>query len=448
MMAQRRRKFYDGRDGFQYSPEEVQSLILPLYLKNQRMAEICEVAKKRLGIELSYADVNTEYRHARSHSRLSYQSGRDHRLAGRLEDFVTSREMKPITVDVIAAIEAAPIAHAGAERLCGLIAATFRDEPDRTEFHIGFAGGHSPCLMAKAMCEMLADPTRWDLPAGQRKVVFHSVLGHMNCSNPEVDPNAFFIYLAAASRVAKLPFELCFDSIPAPGVVTRAEHRRLTGADGEGGFGLMRPALLRSLDRLNIIVFSCGHWGPGHQSVHDYLDEACARDDDLRASWREMAKELTDAGVVGDVMWTPIHPERAKLMVPRPLRLLGLVEDIFDLCRFANPKPRSGNAMSAPKRYAMLLAAPCTGPTCQQTKGRILATLFRSTSRLPMSHLITDSRSARDCLAIIDPENAAAPPRRPAKPDRESVDAGTSKGLTSLKLPPESSGEDDDHPAP
>src|SRR6266700_43143 len=109
-MAKRRRDFYVGTDGFRYSSEEVQSLILPLYLKNQHVAKICEEAKKRFGIEVTETDVKTEYRYARTHNRLSYQSGRDNGLAKRLEDYVTGRGLKPITVDVIATIEAADVA--------------------------------------------------------------------------------------------------------------------------------------------------------------------------------------------------------------------------------------------------------------------------------------------------------------------------------------------------
>jgi len=398
----RRGNSSEAGGGLPYSQDEIQAFILPLYMKGLTASAICVQARERLGIDLPQAAVKHEVRQARMQRRLRYEPGRDPVLAGRLEDFVSGRGLPPVTADVIATTEAADVARAAAERLCRLVSAAFRDDPARDELHIGFAGGHSPCLMAKALAEMLADPTRWDLPPGcRRRLVFHSVVGHMNPSNPEADPNAFFIYLAAR-RGLGLPFDLRFNSLPAPGVVTRDEHRRLTGGDGGGGFGLVRAAL-RGRDRLDVIVFSCGHWGPGHQSVHDYLVEACHPDDALRSGWEAMATRLAEVGIVGDVMWTPIHPERALLHLHREVRLLGLVEDIFDLVRFANA--------AGTRHAALLLAGPCSGPECRQSKGTILAALLRRMPRLPMTHLVVDSRSARDCLAILAPEPAAAPPR-------------------------------------
>jgi hypothetical protein len=101
-----------------------------------------------------------------------------------------------------------------------------------------------------------------DLP---QPITFHSLVGRLNDEDPLSDPFASFLYLSKGSSngtsedgpdgPAFEPVEVSFRSFPASGIVTPEERTHLEK------FSLIWR-FTQNLPSLDIIVYSCGHWGP------------------------------------------------------------------------------------------------------------------------------------------------------------------------------------------
>jgi hypothetical protein len=403
-MADRRGESY--ADG--YLDDEIQAFVVSRYCKGMKDAKIREALAKWLGkdpSELEEHIVRAEVLQARKNGRLRYEADREEGLANALENSLRALPIhatspKPLIspkIEVVATTEPLDIARIGADRLRVEIISHFR-ESGREVLNIGFAGGLTPSLTAKALSELLTTPDVWpdDVYSAtpKRKIYFHSIVGSINSSKPEVDPNSFLIYLASSNRdLRHFPFELRFFRMPAPGVVTWDEYRRLTGKDGRGGFGLINDMIQRK-DNIDIIVASCGHWKENCSSVYDYLQNVCESNDKLRGPWLDTIAGLNARKILGDIMWWPIGAS-GPFRMGHTLRVFSLL-DLFDLVKRVTPR-QGRDGMMKPRGKVVLLVGPCSGSECRESKGKLLSGIMKM-PRLPMTHLIVDSRSARDCI--------------------------------------------------
>jgi hypothetical protein len=393
-----------------YEKDEVQSLLANWFLDGMKQTEALQKLRDEYRVNITANQAKNEMRKAREKRKLVYVPGHNEKLARALGAHLKgvggeSRD-HPSNVRIVTTSHPSDVAHAGASLLCEEIVRHFEYDKGRERLHIGFAGGRTPSLMAEAMAEFLMDPDRWPdwiVDSEPRKVlVFHSLVGNMNPHTPEVDPNAFLVYLAAAANgplASEVPFALHFSSMPAPGVVTVEEYERLRGGVDKGGLAMVQAAFERR-KLLDIVVASCGHWGPEHRSIHGYLSAACASDEGLRALWEETAAELDKLGVIGDMMWAPILPDRpvdAGDLANVRLRVLSLF-DFGELVEFVHPSPTRGSKLAVNGGKVMLLVGPCSGAACpERSKGDLLATVLKM-ERPPVTHLVADSRTARTSL--------------------------------------------------
>jgi histone H3/H4 len=397
----------------EYLDDEIQAFVVSRYCKGWKEERIRKAVAKLLEKSLDEVEphiARAEVLAARNQGRLSYVTGHQQELSSELltsllKDRIRSKRTtleQPPGIEVVATTETSDVAHLGAKRLHAEIIAYFKAS-DRDVLNIGFAGGLTPSLTAKALAELLATPDIWPeeiyCVAPKKTIAFHSLVGIINSTYQEVDPNAFLMYLTSGrSSPAKLPFNLRFYRMPAPGIVTWEEYRHLIGRNGKDGFGLVSDAINRH-SLIDIAVISCGHWKPNCSSAFDYLKDVCEVSHNLRPAWSATVAALAAHNVLGDLMWWPIG-ERGPFVMEHTLRVVSLLS-IFDLVRMANPRPNHpATNTSTLNKKVLLLVGPCSGLECRESKGNLLSRILRM-PRLPMTNLIVDSRSARDCIAQL-----------------------------------------------
>jgi hypothetical protein len=386
-----------------YTKDEVQAFILSRYVQGIEEEQIREDLKTHLHIELKEGshEIRHEVRLARRQGRLRYVPARDRALEQELDELLLVRNKKLSRIKVVTTTLPLDVAKAGADMLADEINSYFQYDPDREKIELGFAGGRTPSLMVQALSESLRNWNVWakEILDKHPTIVCHSLVGNMNPKHMEVDPNSYLVYLASmGSELYDGPFTLRFNNMPAPGLVTPEEYRRLTGQDGGPGFALIKAALQRR-DELDFVVTSCAHWGTDHRSIRDYITEACAASPELKALWEETIRALDEQNVIGDLMWWPIS--RNNIEVESKLRVMSMMT-LPDLIRFVHPEAFGDRPPVTQSRAgkALLLAGPCSRPDCQKSKGEILGHILQM-RHPPVTHLVTDSRSCRDCIKII-----------------------------------------------
>jgi hypothetical protein len=386
-----------------YTKDEVQAFIMSRYVQGIEEKQIRKDLQALLHIELEErsAVIRHEVRLARRQGRLRYVPDRDTALEQELDGLLQLRNTKLSRIRVVTTTLPVDVARAGAEMLADEIKNYFDYDSGRRKVELGFAGGRTPSLMVQALAESLTNRNVWpkEILDKQPTIVCHSLVGNMNPKHMEVDPNSYLVYLASmGSELHDGPFKLRFNSMPAPGLVTPEEYQRLTGEDGRPGFALIKAALQRR-DELDFVVTSCAHWGKDHRSIRDYITEACEASPELEELWEETIRSLDKQNVIGDLMWWPISGEGTE--VQSKLRVMSMMT-LPDLIRFVHPDAFGDRQEGTPSRpgKALLLAGPCSRPGCQKSKGEILGTILQM-KHPPVTHLVTDSRSCRDCIKII-----------------------------------------------
>lgn len=394
----KRRTSYNER----YTKDEIQAFILSHYVKGTEEEEIRKALKKDLDVELeSPHAIRHEVRQARKQGRLEYKPSRGTALEIELSALLKARGKELERIQVVSSALTSDVAQAGAEMLTDEIKNHFSYNPESDKVEIGFAGGRTPSIMAQAVSAQLTTRELWPDAIAKRKrtIVFHSLIGNMNPTHIEVDPNSYLIYLTPmGSELRDTPFALRFNSMPAPGVVTQDEYDRLMGRDGGQGFALIKAAFQRG-EELDYIVTSCAHWGSEHRSIANYLSEACATSGELKALWEETVEELNRQEVVGDIMWCPIN--RHGIEVTSKIRVMSMMT-LSDLIAFAHPDAPSAQTSGRQRRHGrvLLLAGPCSGALCPDSKGKLISYILQM-DYPPVTHLVIDSRSCRDCIDLL-----------------------------------------------
>lgn len=289
---------------------------------------------------------------------------------------------------------------------------------DRTEIHIGFAGGRTPSLTAKALAAHLAGVgVATECP---NKIVFHSLVGTLYNGGVGVDPNSYAIHFA------DLPLDISgrveFRSFPAPGVCHQ-EHRAAVESNP-----IVRAARQFARMNLNVIVASCGHSGEDgidHKSFWNHIGKDCELagatpkgtvedPETLEKHWEETKKRIA-AGpkILGDFAWFPVTEKGVadpqnydpKERVPGdPLPVWMTTQLTYDeLVAFADPKKPQEM-----KGKVLLLVAPCGGEKCTKSKGELLKAILCNPRPL-VTHVVVDFLSAQKCAEQIKKNGADTP---------------------------------------
>lgn len=236
-----------------------------------------------------------------------------------------------------------------------------RQHADRSEIHIGFAGGGLLRETARLLSRMLRENrTNFE----NFTFVFHAMVAGFNSQNPMNDPNAFFGFFAGEPAL-----QVRFIHLLAPGIVTPEAARTLRTIKAiEDAY--------KSAQELDIIVSSAGaHWNTGCSKLRQLYQEGNPLSESLA--------ELQKAKTIGDILWRPIS-ERGPVLTETSIRAMTLL-DLPDLPSFISKKKK-----------VLLVLAPCG--SCGKPKGQILNAVLKWKER-PITHVVLDSRAAMEALA-------------------------------------------------
>jgi DNA-binding transcriptional regulator LsrR (DeoR family) len=326
------------------------------FCQGQPMGRIRELIRTELGVELKREDPWQIVSFAAAEGWLRYQAPHEARLREQIRrsyDWLQG-------VEVVHTASIEDVAYRGAEMLLDLIRLHHRAPYSRQEVHIGFAGGGAMRRLARYTAEILGRTTG-GLP---ETLVLHAIVAGFNVEDPTFDPNAFFTYFA---NDPMMPVKTRFVGLHAPAIVRQAEIAGLRALQG------IQQAY-HSADQLDILVTSASSWSDEHSMLMAYMKKS-----------PESYNRLRDAGCVGDLMWRPVGPH-GPLTGERKndIRAMTLLE-LSDLAPFISHKGK----------HVLLLLGPCG--TCNMAKGELLRCILDLRPSL-LSHLVVDSRSARELL--------------------------------------------------
>lgn len=264
-------------------------------------------------------------------------------------------------VKVVETATYSDVAYHGAEMLVELLQEYTKPPYNRDKVHIGFAGGHAMRKVAQHFAGLLGQPT----PGLPKTIVFHSMAAGFEVGDPSTSPNSFCSYLLNDPRIQA---EIEFVGLYAPALVKTAQLGNLKSLHAIGvAFGQSRE--------LDIIVTSASLWSDEHSMLHKYMGRS---ESDL--------SKLETAGCIGDMLWRPIG-EAGPIETKTDIRAMTLVElsDLPDSIKKG--------------KHVVLVLGPCGG--CHQPKTEMLKLMLKLDPPL-ITHLVVDSRSARDALLELD----------------------------------------------
>ena len=259
------------------------------------------------------------------------------------------------------------VAYHGAEMLVQMLR---RLALTKEAVHIGFAGGHAMRKLAKALAQLLRQPTE-GLP---KVVVFHAMVAGFNVDDPTTGPNTFFTYFL---KDPAMQVETRFVGLHAPSLVTNGQFVSLQKMEGISECFAARK-------ELDIIVTSASIWTDEHSLLRSYMRKSKAS-----------IKALEDAGCLGDMLWRPLGPD-GPLEIKTDIRAMTLME-LSDLPKFI----QAG-------KQVLLTVGPCGG--CHRPKDEVIELILNIKPPL-ITHLVVDSRSARGMVrpAAARPGGGATP---------------------------------------
>jgi DNA-binding transcriptional regulator LsrR (DeoR family) len=311
----------------------------------------------RLPRELNREDPYDLIRYAAAKGRIGFVPTTKPDLKKRLEEKMPWRLE---SVDVVLTPVAQHVAAHGARMLLNLLEIHYARNRDKTEIHVGFAGGASLQLLAQEFAILLGDfSRRIHLP----KLVFHAMVGGLNTERP-TNPNAFATYLV--NDFGTLQVETGFIGLHAPAIVSKEHHENLMKIDD------IRNSIKRA-EELDCVVTSAGRWACGHSIVYKMLG----------SNERDRLKEQ---GCQGDILWSPFSAS-GPVKIDHGQMAMVLM-DLNQLENFVNRGKR-----------VLLVLGPCG--ECMESKPEILKCFMRSKTKF-FTDLVVDSTCARRATADAD----------------------------------------------
>jgi len=343
-----------AREPAKFLHDELVAAVCKYFCRGMPASEIRDEIRSKLGVTISREDPYRMLSFAGQRGWLSCQPPLAFEMAEKIaKEYRWLKEVKVVRTGV-----SDDISFRVAEMLLDYVCKLSQARPQRSEVHIGFAGGRSLRKTARHFSEMLREP-RENLPKG---IVFHAIVAGFNVTDPTTDPNGFFNYFAGESA---LQVQTSFMGLPAPGIVKSSEM------EGLRTISYMREAF-NAAKEIDIVVTSVGgHFQEGHSGFHSMLRKASP----------PTVEQIIKAGGIGDMMWQPLG-KNGPLEVQTEMRAVTLME-LGALPEFT----RRGKAV-------LLLLGPCGN--CGGPKGDVLGSVLARKNFI--THLVVDSRSARELL--------------------------------------------------
>ncbi|MCR9201429.1 MAG: hypothetical protein NXI04_22520 [Planctomycetaceae bacterium] len=385
---------------------EIEDLILQLRADKHTPDAIVEYLRQRGICEYENSSGNQTPIEARTVSsitnqalrsgRLRYFPAEEEELERRISSFNPSIRLE--NVHVVQTALGKSIARKGAIELLRIMRQhKGRSGEQADRIRVGFFGGRTPSDMMQFLAEEFASlRSSREMKCYPRHITFVSLVGSFPTSRIDVDPNAYFTLFLKCLPEEHGYFEFRFVSLPATGLLTPAEYQAISE------FHVVSEAMEQRRE-LDVIVGSCGHWGPGHHSTYDYVQSACGQR--LETLWEETVEQLQEQKIIGDFCWAPVNADGPIPRESLPLRMFTAL-DFEQIAAFVHPVKRSEHAPGK----LLLLVAPCYGSECKKTtKGEVLESILHAQSAPPVTHLVTDSASAREYCQRFHESNRPGP---------------------------------------
>jgi hypothetical protein len=251
-----------------------------------------------------------------------------------------------LTLEVIMAIHKKLTAGAG------------RDRP--VPVHVGFGGGASMNLVARNLAERL----RWQ--EAPPPLVLHALTSGFNVREPDNAPSSFFSVFPKTRYVS-------FRGLFAPAYVMADDWdktRQLVG---------VRESFAEKKD-LHVIVTALA----SARDLHGELNSVMTLGGELGEQTRRILDD--EEKRIGDVLYRPFaaHGPITRQVGIRAVTLFEPAE----LVTFAAEENKA----------VILVAGPCAEASCRRSRSDALLPLLREPSLDVWSHLVTDERTALECL--------------------------------------------------
>lgn len=291
-----------------FSETEVMSLVAAEFTSGRLPSEIPLALRKTYGIYLRREEPWRLLADLAEQGSLTYHAGLEFRLARRLCRHYAWPEDR---VSVVEARDPEAVAAHGARVLLELIRrqhdinrqlAAQKRATARKFVSVGMAGGEVIQKLAKKLHHPLSEASPESLPP---EVRFHAMVGIFGVDrDPARDPSTFFSFLALAQDQQPAT---TFVGLPAPGIVTVEEYKKLLDIHGIAEAFSRKP-------ELDIIVSSAGHWAAerkdgkdkklerGHHSVLSRV---------LHEASEETVNRFHKLGACGDFMFSPVGQKGA-----------------------------------------------------------------------------------------------------------------------------------------
>ncbi len=274
----------------------------------------------------------------------------------------------------------------------------------KPDFTIGFFGGRTNSLVAKALVDLSRrGPDNPPALEANCTLTLVSMVGSLYSHRPETDPNDYLrIFRQKTKRMQKwLGRTLVFRSLRTPGLATPDEVPVVRGH-------VMSRELFDDTPRFDVIVCSTGHLGCRF-TLLKYIDTGLKNDPKFAEGVKRLADKMKQLSVLGDIAW---HPVTADGPLPEtqlntlPLRVVTLVslEDIR----------RQTSDPDGPRTRVFVAVGPCSDSGCphHRAKGDLLRVILerRPLGELKHTRVFVDSGTARQ---YVNTKRKGTPPSGP-----------------------------------
>ena len=243
--------------------------------------------------------------------------------------------------------------------------AQYPDNPEKHDVHLGMGAGFATMLVARRLAYKIRSGI--EVP----RIVLHAISsGGFLPNEPYKSPSTYFSYFDPALMNVK------FIALFSATVVSSSDYENQKA----------NPAIRYSFekrDEIDIIVTSLASADHEHGLLEQYLTHLI----DQQLISRNVLKEMTDAGWIGDVQFRPYSVNGPLPEDVCPVRAVTLFE-LHELVELAKDRANG--------KYVVLVAGPCG--ECGTTKKNALRPLLANDKLRLWTHLIVDARTAKELL--------------------------------------------------
>ena len=255
-------------------------------------------------------------------------------------------------VDVVRTTHLEPVAARASRTLLQLVRQTAYE---KSEVHVGLAGGWTVLTMVKHFAKLLDQPMD-DLP---KTIVFHAMVTGLQHDDPKTDPNTFYNYLDSPAVDVETEFVALHGPVmPEADMIKdlRKRHRPTMEAIAAG-------------DEIDIIVTSGSRWKDEHNQLKRLMTKYLDPKD---------TQKLERDHCIGDILWQPITAEGP---MEQELRVQAMT--------LKKLQKLPGEIQAGTK--VLLILGPCG--ECGTPRGDLLRAVLDMDQQY-VTHLVTDVQTA------------------------------------------------------